>query len=51
MMQVNVLGPMLLSELLLPALRNARHAAYSGRCLSNLHQIGLAAGMLSHPVD
>ena len=32
-------------SLLLPALRNARMSAASGRCLNNLHQIGLAVNM------
>ena len=35
----------IIMSLLLPALRNARQSAYGGRCLSNLHQIGLAATM------
>ena len=35
----------ILLSLLLPALRNARLSAASGRCLSNLHQVGLASNM------
>ena len=35
----------IIMSLLLPVLRNARLAASSGRCLSNLHQIGLASNM------
>ena len=35
----------ILVSMLLPALRNARLSAQSGACLSNLHQVGLAANM------
>ena len=35
----------IIMSLLLPALRNARLSAQSGRCLSNLHQVALAANM------
>lgn len=41
----------LLIALLLPALRSARDAARSAACLSNLHQIGVAAALYSGDYD